>query len=173
MKYLISLCLLIFSNVVTAKTGYENIITFNSTNWNYQKTPTGLALICVKCENQVMVSADIVPINKSNKNTKSNADFISFLMVDKDAFAKNMAKDAALGGKVKLIKAGKSKIDGTEVFRYMFIVNIGGSESFDNTSLFLHKNQVVKITLNYFNGYFSAKDKAQVDSLFKSIKLTP
>ena len=105
MKYILLVLISIISAASFAKTGYENIITFNSSNWISQKTPTGFGLSCKICDNQLMISMDIVPVNKSNKYTKSNADFISYLMVDKDNFAKKMAADAAMGGKIKLIKA--------------------------------------------------------------------
>ena len=173
MKYILLVLISIISAASFAKTGYENIITFNSSNWISQKTPTGFGLSCKLCDNQLMISMDIVPVNKSNKYTKSNADFISYLMSDKDDFARRMAADAAMGGKIKLIKADKAKINNKEVFRYMFTVDSGPNRTFDNTSMFLHKDRMIKITLNYYDGYFSTKDRAQVDAFYKSIKFTP
>lgn len=173
MKILIYIFAAVISVTSFAKTGYENIITFNSNNWISQKTPTGFGLSCKLCDNQLMISMDIVPVNKSNKYTKSNADFISYLMLSKDDFARKMAADAAMGGKFKIIKVGKAKINNKEVFRYIFTVDSGPSRTFDNTSMFLHKDRMIKITLNYYDGYFSSKDRAQVDSLYKSIKFTP
>lgn len=173
MKYIFLVLILIISNTSFAKTGYENIITFNSSNWISQKTPTGFGLSCKPCDNQLMISMDIVPVNKSNKYTKSNAVFISYLMEDKDNFARKMAADAATGGKIKLIKADKAKINNKEVFRYMFTAGDGSNKTFDNTSMLLHKDRIIKITLNYYDGYFSSKDRAQVDAFYRSIKFTP
>ena len=72
MKYILLVLISIISAASFAKTGYENIITFNSSNWISQKTPTGFGLSCKLCDNQLMISMDIVPVNKSNKYTKSN-----------------------------------------------------------------------------------------------------
>lgn len=172
MRYVLAILISIISTMSFAKTGYENIITFNYSNWISQKTPTGFGLSCKLCDNQLMISMDIVPVNKSNKYTKSNADFISYLMLNKDDFARKMASDAAMGGKFKLIKADKAKINNKEVFRYMFTVDGGPNRTFDNTSMFLHKDRMIKITLNYYDGHFSTKDRAQVDALYKSIRFT-
>lgn len=173
MKYILAIIISIFSITSFAKTGYEDILTLNTSNWLSQKTPTGFGLTCKLCDNQLMVSVDIVPVNKSNPYTKSNADFISYIMKDKDDFAKKMASDAAMGGKIQLIKTGKAKINNKDAFRYVFIANTGLTKTFDNTSLLLHKNKMIKITLNYFDGHFSQKDRAQVGALYKSIKFTP
>lgn len=173
MKYIFSVLILIISATSFAKTGYENILTFDSSKWISQKTPTGFGLSCRLCDNQLMISIDIVPVNKANKYTKSNAAFISYLMADKNDFARRMASDAAMGGKVKLIKADKAKINNKDVFRYIFTADDGVSKTFDNTSMFLHKDRMIKITLNYYDGYFSSKDRAQVDAFYKSIKFAP
>ena len=78
-----------------------------------------------------------------------------------------------MGGKVKLIKADKAKINNKDVFRYIFTADDGVSKTFDNTSMLLHKDRMIKITLNYYDGYFSSKDRAQVDAFYKSIKFAP
>lgn len=173
MKYIFSVLILVISATSFAKTGYENVLTFDSSKWISQKTPTGFGLSCRLCDNQLMISIDIVPVNKANKYTKSNAAFISYLMVDKNDFARRMASDAAMGGKVKLIKADKAKINNKDVFRYIFTADDGVSKTFDNTSMLLHKDRMIKITLNYYDGYFSSKDRAQVDAFYKSIKFAP
>jgi len=173
MKYILAIIISTISVIASAKTGYENILTFDSSKWISQKTPTGFGLSCKLCDNQLMVSMDIVPVNKSNKYTKSNADFISYLMLNKDDFAKKMASDAAMGGKIQLIKADKAKINNKDVFRYIFTADTSPNRTFDNTSMLLHKDRMIKITLNYYDGHFSAKDRAQVDALYKSIKFTP
>ncbi|WEI10419.1 hypothetical protein PYR73_05430 [Acinetobacter soli] len=173
MKHLFTILILIISTSSFAKTGYENILTFDSKGWSSQKTPTGFGLSCIACDNQVMVSMDIVPINKTNKFTKSNEVFISSLMENKNQLALKMAQDTAIGGKVKLLKADKSKIAGKDVYRYMFIADMGMTKTFDNTSMMLHKDRMIKITLNYFDGSFTQKDRSNVDALFKSIKFTP
>lgn len=154
-------------------TGYENILTFDSKGWSSQKTPTGFGLSCTKCDNQVMISMDIVPIDKTNKITKSNEVFVSYFMSEKDKLARKLASDTAMGGKVKVLKADKVKMSGKDVFRYMFVADMGMNKAFDNTSMMLHKDRMIKITLNYFDGYFTQKDKTQVDNLYKSIKFTP
>lgn len=172
MKYIFAILISIISVTSFAKTGYENILTFNANDWISQKTPTGFGLSCRICDNQLMVSMDIVPVNKANKYTKSNADFISYLMMNKDSFAKKMASDTAMGGKIQLIRADRAKINNKEVFRYVFIVDGGLNKTFDNTSMLLHKDRMIKITLNYYDGHFSTKDRAQVDALYKSIRFT-
>ena len=73
MKYILAIIISIFSITSFAKTGYEDILTLNTSNWLSQKTPTGFGLTCKLCDNQLMVSVDIVPVNKSNPYTKSNA----------------------------------------------------------------------------------------------------
>ena len=173
MKFILFFTLSLFSVICSAKTGYENILTFDSKGWSSQKTPTGFGLSCTACDNQVMVSMDIVPIDKGNKFTKSNELFVSYLMSEKDNLAKKFATDTAMGGKVKILKADKVKMSGKDVYRYMFIADMGMNKTFDNTSMMLHKDRMIKITLNYFDGYFSQKDKAQVDHFYKSIKFTP
>ena len=173
MKKLITLFLILFPITVFAKTGYENILTFNSNGWSSQKTPSGLGLSCTLCENQVMVSIDVVPVNSSNKYAKNNADFISYLLQDKELLAKQLASESAMGGKVNILKADKAKIDNKDVFRYMFLVDGFGSKTFDNTSMLVHKGHIVKVTLNYFDGHFSKKDKIQVNSFYNSLKFTP
>lgn len=173
MKYILAALISITSVATFAKTGYENILTVNASNWLSQKTPSGFGLSCKFCDNQLMISFDIVPVNKSNKYTKSNSEFITYLMMNKDNLAKKMASDSTMGGKIQLIRADKAKINNKEVFRYMFTSEAGLNKSFDNTSLLLHKDKLIKITLNYYDGHFSQKDRAQVDSLYKSIKFTP
>ncbi|OTG80791.1 hypothetical protein B9T31_15940 [Acinetobacter sp. ANC 4558] len=161
------------SKIESDHDNHDKTMTYKLDGWSSQKTPTGVGLSCTACENQVMISIDIVPIDKNNQYTKSNTDFINYLMLNKDDFAKKMASDAAVGGKIKLIKADKAKINNKEVFRYMFTSDDDLNNSFDNTSLFLHNDKLIKITLNYYDGYFSEKDRNAVDHFYNSIKFNP
>ncbi|EPF73807.1 hypothetical protein [Acinetobacter rudis] len=158
------------SEVITDTTKQDEVIAYTTEGWSSQKTPTGYGLSCTTCENQVMVSIDVVPVDKSNKYTQSNSDFINYLMSDKDIVSKKMASDVIPNAKVEMLKSGKAKIGDKEVFRYAFVVNDGVNDSFDNTSLLIHNDNLIKITLNYYDGYFSEKDRKMVDSLYNSIK---
>ncbi|WP_406886158.1 hypothetical protein [Acinetobacter baumannii] len=172
--FIATLFLILFPINVFAKTGYENVLTFNQDGWSLQKTPTGFALACTACDNQVMISVDMVPINKNNQQVKSNETFVNSLAKEKDKVAESFAKESVMGGKVKVLRADKVKTGGKDSFRYMFLADMGVSgKTFDNTSMLVHKHKIIKITLNYFDGYFSVKDKKQVNKFYSSLKFTP
>ncbi|MDM1247080.1 hypothetical protein HX005_06745 [Acinetobacter sp. R933-2] len=169
MKYFICLTV-IFLITACSKVEQNESITYNTQGWSSQKTPTGFGLVCTECENQVMISIDIVPVDRSDKYTKSNSDFINYLMSEKDTVSQKMASDIMPSAKIEMLKSGKAKISDKDVFRYTFIIDDGLKSSFDNSSLLIHNNNLIKITLNYHDGYFSEKDKKIVDSFYKSIK---
>jgi len=74
------------------------------------------------------------------------------------------------GFSLKIERTGITELGGLEAFQYMAVIDFKPTPTRDTTILLIHRERLVKVSLNYHDGSFNDKARSAVNALFASIK---
>ncbi len=154
------------------KPGYYSL---NIKGWQHNTTPAGDVFICSTCGAQIQVQLDYGPELDSDAIYHSNKEFLAALGTEnaqKD-FAESLLRKAILlqsGFTISVEMVGLSTIGGLEVLQFSAVVEMPPTISHDNTMVAIHKNRIMKLTLNYFDGAMNDNTRAAIHELFSSLR---
>jgi hypothetical protein len=154
------------------KAGFYSV---DATGWQRNTTPAGDVFTCSTCGAQVQVQIDYGSPLPDNARFKTNEQFLASLKTEtqqKD-FADQLLRQSIplqSGFKISIERVGLTKIGGIDALQFMAVVELAPNVTRDTSMIALHKNRLVKITLNYYDGTMNEKTRAAVNSLFKSLK---
>jgi hypothetical protein len=156
------------------KPGFYSI---DATGWQRNTTPAGDVFTCSTCGAQVQVQIDYGPPLPADARFKNNEQFLASLKTESEQkqFADQLLRKSIRPQSaftISVEKVGLTKIGGIDAFQFSAIVEMSPNVTRDTSMIALHKNRILKITLNYYDGAMNDKTRAAVNSLFKSIKFS-
>ena len=179
MKNIFWLIALLISTNSTANADLAKYFTAGSKSWQKTNVPDGVAFICLACDGQTMIQINAIPVNPNNPKAKTNEAFLAQYQTkaQQESFAKNMVKgQIPIDTKdinIEVFRTGFVKIGGKKAFQFSTAVEMKPYTTIDTTALFIHKDKIIKVSLNYYDGMFGAKSRKAVNELYSSIKLSP
>ncbi len=151
--------------------------TVDAADWQANSMPRGMVYTCRTCDAQVQIQITFGPEIPADKR-KSNEQFISDIGGDDVArkrFADSMMRSmvpAVPNVSIEVTRTGISKLGGLKVFQMQSRVEMGAQRSHDTSMLAIHRNRIVKVTLNYFDGAMDAETELsnKVASFYRSFE---
>jgi len=146
----------------------------NPTGWQHNTTPDGDVFTCSICGAQVQVQIDYGPELTKEAQYKTNREFIAALGTDtaQKEFADSIIRQSIplqSGFTISIERVGLSQIGGLDVLQFYGVVGIPPTISHDLSMLGIHKNRIMKITLNYSDGAFNEKTQSATHELYESL----
>ncbi|MBI5041365.1 MAG: hypothetical protein HZB57_09270 [Gammaproteobacteria bacterium] len=157
---------------VFVKPDYYSI---NHKGWQHNTTPAGDVFTCYSCGAQFQVQLDYGPELPADATYRSNKDFLATLSTEaaqKD-FADSLIRRAIplqSGFTISIGRIGLSMIGGLDVLQFSAVVEMPGTISHDNSMVGIHKNRMMKLTLNYFDGAMNEQASAAINDLYSSLR---
>lgn len=154
------------------KSGFYSI---DATGWQRNTTPAGDVYTCSTCGAQVQLQIEYGPPLSANAKFKNNEQFLASLKTESQQkqFADQLLRQSIplqSGFKISVERVGLTKIGGIDAFQFSAVVEMPPNVTRDTSMIALHKNRILKISLNYYDGAVNDKARTAVNSLFKSIK---
>lgn len=151
------------------------LYTLSSTGWQRNTTPDGEVLTCSVCERQIQVQIGVGPPLTAKAPFRTNEQFLASVRTpeQQQSFAEGILKSQIplqSGYSLKIERTGLTKLGGLDAFQFMAIVDLKPVPTRDTTILLIHRQRLVRVTLNYHEGSFNDKARAAVNSLIASIK---
>jgi hypothetical protein len=152
------------------KAGYYSV---NIDGWIHNTIPEGDIFTCSKCNEQIQIQISYGPPLPKDNLYKNNKEFMKAFQ-DKKAqqkFADTIMQSSVPPGfKIIIDRTGLSKLGGLDVLQFHSKVDFISKISHDTNMMAIHKNRIVKITLNYFDGALNSKNNEFINNFFKSLK---
>lgn len=176
MKKYISTCLLIsifsINSYAFDKSGYYTV---NNENWIANTTPLGDVFVCSKCDGQTQIQISYGPEIPKDSPIKSFSDLngiINTEITKKEFIKGNLEESMPINGfKVEVKRAEETKISGVKAIQYLAEVTFPqGYVGMENGFITIHKNRILRISINYFPDA-SKSDFKKIDSFLSSLKL--
>jgi hypothetical protein len=158
-----------------AQTKPPSLYTISSAGWQQNSTPYGEVFTCSVCDGQIQVQIAVGPPLTAKAPFRTNEQFLSSLRTPEQqrSFAEGLLKsDIPLqyGYSLKIERTSITKLGGLDAFQFMAIVDLKPVPTRDTTVLLVHRQRLVKVSLNYHDGSFDEKARSAVNALFASIK---
>lgn len=157
-----------------SKPGFYSI---DVTGWRHQPGPSGEIFACTDCDTDVQVQIDYGSALPADSDYKTNREFLQRL-ADEDAqrqFAELLLRaeiPEAAGVEFAIQKVGMTQLGGTDAFEYSALVATQPAATRENAVVAIHKNRIMKLTLNYFDARINDKATARIAALLKSLKFS-
>ena len=160
---------------VFAQSNQPPMYTLSSMGWQRTPTATGEVLVCSLCGARVQVQIDVGPVLGPKAPYRTNQQFISLHRTQEQqrSLAQTVLKSQipAFAPYSPTIKGtGITRLGGIEAVEFVATVDVEPVPSEDTTLLLIHRERVIKLTLNFFEGSLSDKARALVDALLASIR---
>lgn len=157
---------------VFIKPGYYSI---NLRGWQHNTTPAGDVFTCSTCGAQVQVQLVYGPELDAEARYRTNKEFLTALGSEKAQkdFADSLIRlgiPIQSGFTISIGRVGLSTIGGLDVFEFGAIVEMPPTFSHDNSMIAIHKNRLMKLTLNYFDGAMNDRTRAAINELYSSLR---
>lgn len=153
----------------------HGLYSIDTTGWQRNTTPSGDIFTCSTCGALVQVQIDYGPPLPADTRFKTNEQFLASLKTETEQrqFADAILRQSiplTSGFKISIQKVGLTKIGGIDTLQFSAVVEMAPNVTRDTSMIALHKNRIVKITLNYHDGAMNEKTKTAVNSLYKTLK---
>ncbi len=150
------------------------LYSIDATGWQHKVTASGDNFRCSTCGVPVQIQIDYGPVLEKDATHKTNREFLEALNTEEaqKQFAELMLRKSipAEGGfRVSIGKVGLAKIGGLDVLEFTATVANGSVTTLDNSMVAIHKNRIMKVTLDYFDGTMNDKAGAAISALLKSL----
>ena len=151
------------------------LYTLSSTGWQRNTTPDGEVFTCSVCERQIQVQIGVGPPLTAKAPFRTNEQFLASVRTPEQqrSFAESILKSQIplqSGYSLKIERTGITKLGGLDAFQFMAIVDLKPVPTRDTTMLLVHRQRLVKVSLNYHEGSFNDKARSAVNALYASIK---
>jgi hypothetical protein len=165
----------ILASAAIAQPTTPPLYTLSSAGWQRNTTPDGEVFTCSVCERQIQVQIGVGPSLTTKAPFRTNEQFLATLRTPEQqrAFAETILKSQIplqSGYSLKIERTGITKLGGLDAFQFMAVVDLKPVPTRDTTMLLIHRERLVKVSLNYHEGSFNDKARAAVNALFASIK---
>ncbi len=175
MKRLIIFLFIIFPMGAFAFTK-QGFYAVDNSGWIAKPTPSGDVFICESCPDMVQVQISYGPEAGKDSPFKSNNDFLNAFATKekKEEFAKMMLESSlpTSGFEVNIIRVDEDYIGNLKALRYSASVKMpDGHTGRETTLVAMHKNRLVKFSVNFYGDKLNEKSAIAIDNLHKSIVL--
>ena len=173
--FLAAICAFLLALPAQAQTfTKQGFYSIDTTGWQRNSTPFGDVFTCSTCGSLVQVQIDYGPLLPTDTRFKTNEQFLASLKTETEQrqFADGILRQSIplrSGFNISIQKVGLTKIGGIDAFQFSAVVEMAPNVMRDTSMFALHKNRIVKITLNYHDGAMNEKTKTAVNSLYKSL----
>lgn len=152
-----------------------SLYTLSSAGWQRNTTPDGEVFTCSVCERQIQVQIGVGPPLTVKAPFRTNEQFLASVRTPEQqrSFAEGIVKSQIplqSGYSLKIERTGITKLGGLDAFQFMAVVDFKPVPTRDTTILLVHRQRLVKVSLNYHEGSFNDKARSAVNALFASIK---
>ena len=145
----------------------------NTQEWLRHGTPDGEVFTCKPCSEQVQIQISVGPEIPSDAPLTDNSEFIDSLSTEEaqNDFAKSMMQRSVPGEfEIDIYRTGISSLGGLEVLQFGATVEVGPLLSYDSTMIALHRNRIIKISLNYLDGAMNEEASQIIGRFFESFR---
>lgn len=154
------------------KQGFYSV---DSSGWQHNTIPDGDVFTCSTCDAQAQIQISYGPELKGDVKYSTNQEFLAALSTEQ---AQREFADSILRGSIPLQsgftisieKIGLSDIGGLNVIEFSAIVDMPPNVSHENSMLAIHKNRMMKLSLNYFDDGMDDKTRAATNRFYKSFR---
>lgn len=170
---IIILILIFVTNLYSATFNKHGFYSVNIDGWIQNSTTEGDIFTCAKCKEQIQIQISYGPPLPKDALYKNNKEFIQALKTEKrqEEFAESFMKNAVPAGfNIKTTRTGITTLGGIEVFQFQAVVDFIKKLSYDTSMMAIHRNRIMKITLNYFDSALTPQNKKYIESFYKSIR---
>jgi hypothetical protein len=125
------------------------------------------------CAAQVQVQIDVGAPLAQGPNARTNQQFLAHLKTPEQqrALAEQFIRSAIpLQSGYSIGRTGLTKLGGLDAFQYSATVKLDPKVARVNTILLVHRERVVKATLNYHEGAMNDKTRAAIEAFYGSLK---
>lgn len=152
------------------KPGYYSV---NKEGWQHNTTPDGDIFTCTDCGTQVQIQISYGP-ELHTDFTLTNEIFLSKLNTEekqREFVEPVIRKEIPLqsGFTISIDRVGLSEIGGLDVFQFSATVNIPPTVSHENGMVAIHKNRIMKLSLNYFDGALNQQSRRMIHDFYSTL----
>ncbi|MCR0998652.1 hypothetical protein [Serratia rubidaea] len=154
----------------------QGFYTIGSDDWVTKSTPSGDVFICKDCPEMVQVQISYGPEIGSDSPFKSNEEFVQAFSTKekKEQFAKMILEGGmpTSGFSINIIRVDEDHIDNLRALRYSASIKMpDGNVGRETTLVAMHKNRLMKFSVNFYGDDLKDKSAIEIDKLHKSLKL--
>jgi len=145
----------------------------NTQEWLRHGTPNGEVFTCKPCSEQVQIQISVGPEIPSDALFTNNSEFIDSLSTEEaqNDFAKSLIQRSVPGKfEIDIYRTSISSLGGLEVLQFGATVEVGPLLSYDTTTIALHRNRIIKISLNYLDGAMNEETSQIISRFFESFR---
>ncbi|MCH9004757.1 MAG: hypothetical protein IH838_05635 [Proteobacteria bacterium] len=145
----------------------------NAQEWLRHGTPDGEVFTCKPCSEQVQIQISVGPEIPSDALFTNNSQFIDSLSTEEaqNDFAVSIMQRSVPGSfEIDIYQTGVSSFGGLNVLQFAATVESGPYLSYDTTMIALHRNRIIKISLNYLDGAMNEETSQIVSRFFESFR---
>ena len=145
----------------------------NAQEWLRHGTPDGEVFTCKPCSEQVQIQISVGPEIPSDAPLTNNFDFIESLSTEEAQtdFATSIMERSIPGElEIDIYQTGISSFGGLDVLQFAATVEVGPLLSYDTTMIALHRNRIIKISLNYLEGAMNEETSQVISRYFESFQ---
>lgn len=173
-------CATLLAALITGWIGFAGLVgafeldgeyAFDSSSWSAKKVPQGHAFLCVPCSTEIRVQITYGPT--SDELTPPQFREILPEEGSSDSFIKDVImKQLPIKEGVEITVTDEvfGEFFGLEMLEFVVIVEFGGLVLRDTTFIGVHKNRIVKVTLNYVDGALGDAGREALNEIFSTLR---
>lgn len=141
--------------------------------WLRHNTPDGEVFTCKACTEQVQIQISLGPELPTDAPYGSNSEFIASLSTQaaRSTFATAVMEKSVPGEfEINIDRTAISNLGGLDVFQFAATVEFGPTLSFETSMVALHRNRIVKVSLNYLDGAMNEETSQTKSRFFESFE---
>ncbi|MCH7663600.1 MAG: hypothetical protein IH859_06995 [Chloroflexi bacterium] len=145
----------------------------NAQEWLRHGTPNGEVFTCKPCSEQVQIQISVGPEISADAPLTNNSEFIESLSTEEaqNNFATSIMERSIPGDfEIDIYQTGISSFGGLDVLQFAVTVEFGPLLSYDTTMVALHRNHIIKISLNYVDGAMNEETSQVISRFFESFQ---
>ena len=151
----------------------ENDYSVQLDDWLYQRTPLGDQFTYKKSQSPIQISIQYGPtsIELTEKQFFEKINSKEF----QAEFAKKVIGEGIPlkeGFSIKIKEVAVEEFFNIQMLKFMAVVEIGFVTMLDTSYIGIHKNRIVKVSLNYYEGELNDSIRKAISRFFGSLKFT-
>lgn len=171
-----AIVLMVFAGSAAAevfrKPGYYSV---DATGWVHGTGPHGDLFACQNCPSRVQLQLEYGPPLPADSPYKTNREFLARLKTEdtQKQFADLMLQQSLppnLDLEVSVDQVRMTQIGGLDAFEFSALVNGAPQATREHSFVAIHKNRIMKLTLDYFENGMDEATLARIGALLKSLK---
>jgi hypothetical protein len=151
------------------------LYTVSSGGWQRNTTPDGEVLTCSACRRQIQVQISVGPPLAAKARFRTNEQFLASVRTpdQRQSFAVSILKSQIplqSSYTPEIERTGITKLGGLDAFQFIAIVDLKPAPTLYTIILLVHRQRLVKVSVNYREDSFDDKARSAVNTLLESIK---